>query len=335
MLKLNAKMFDESAKSHASKNLLVQIWLFMAVFVVIFVFESLIPVIASSKTMYEALKAGDFLNSNKKLTFSQAFDVASDISARPGVMILKLISMGIGTLLSIIYVRYFEVRYVRSMGCRREKAGVHYIAGIGAGALMMSAITLLTIVSGANKLSANSGVDYGLISLYFFGFLIQGMSEEFIFRGYFMTTMGGSHSPYIAVAISSAAFGIAHSANPGISPLAMFNLIFYGVFAALYMIHFDNIWGVCGIHSMWNFTQGNIYGISVSGNNRTESILTTASENSNDILTGGEFGIEGSIFTTVVLLAGTVIILLLQKRKEQAEAQAAVAVNEESQNKTE
>jgi hypothetical protein len=199
----------------------------------------------------------------------------------------------------------------------------------------MSAITLLTIVSGANKLSANSGVDYGLISLYFFGFLIQGMSEEFIFRGYFMTTMGGSHSPYIAVAISSAAFGIAHSANPGISPLAMFNLIFYGVFAALYMIHFDNIWGVCGIHSMWNFTQGNIYGISVSGNNRTESILTTASESSNDILTGGEFGIEGSIFTTVVLLAGTVIILLLQKRKEQAEAQAAVAVNEESQNKTE
>lgn len=329
MLKLNAKMFDESAKSHASKNLLVQIWLFMAVFVVIFVFESLIPVIASSKTMYEALKAGDFLNSNKKLTFSQAFDVASDISARPGVMILKLISMGIGTLLSIIYVRYFEVRYVRSMGCRREKAGVHYIAGIGAGALMMSAITLLTIVSGANKLSANSGVDYGLISLYFFGFLIQGMSEEFIFRGYLMTSIGGSgQKTYVAVIVSAVAFALAHISNPGFGVLPFINLTLFGVFAALYMINSDNIWGVCAIHSMWNFAQGNIYGISVSGSSELQSFMESVPVSAHAFLTGGKFGIEGSLITTAVLCAGIALMLYLISKKAPAAEAAPEAVNE-------
>lgn len=322
MLKLRPKMFDESAKSHASKNIWVQIAIFIAVFIVIYIVESIIPSIVSAKPMDEALEARGLLNSNSKLTFHEAYEVAAEVAAKPGVMIPTLFSMGLGTLISMFYVRFFEVRKVCSMGCRSEKAGIHYLAGLGIGTVMMTAITLLTVVSGANTLSRCSDVNYGLIVLFLIGFLIQGMSEEFIFRGYFMTTIGGSHSPYLAILISSVAFGLAHSANPGISPLAMFNLILYGVFAAVYMIHFDNIWGVCGIHSIWNFTQGNLYGISVSGNANTESILSTTAKSSNDILTGGKFGIEGSIFTTVVLLTGTVIILILQRKQEMSEASA-------------
>ena len=316
MLKLRPKMFEESSKSHASKNIIVQIAIFLLVFIAIYIAEAIVPTIVSAKPMNEALEAKGLLNTN--LTFRQSYEIAAEVSAKPGVMIPTLFSTGFGTIISIIYVRFFEVRYVRSMGCRKKKAGVHYITGLGVGALMMTTITMLTVISGANSLSLCSGINYGIIVLYFMGFLMQGMSEEFIFRGYFMTTLGGSHSPYAAILISSAAFGLAHSANPGISPLAMFNLIFYGVFAAVYMIHFDNIWGVCGLHSIWNFTQGNVYGISVSGNTSTESIFLTSSKSSNDILTGGKFGIEGSIFTTLVLLSGTVIILLLEKRKEAA-----------------
>jgi len=159
-------------------------------------------------------------------------------------------------------------------------------------------------------------VNYGIIALYLLGFLVQGMSEEFIFRGYFMTTLGSSHSSYLAVGLSATLFGLAHSANPGLTPLAMFNLILYGVFAGVYVIHFDNIWGVCGIHSVWNFAQGNVYGISVSGNSSMESFFVTSSESSHGFLTGGKFGIEGSIFTTIVLLSATGIVLYLQYRKE-------------------
>lgn len=316
MLKLRPKMFDESSKSHASKNLGVQICLFIAVFLVIYLIESIIPTIIASKPMDEIIKERELNKTRSQLSFRQRYEIAAEVCAKPKVMIPTLFSMGLGTILSIFYVRFFEVRHVRSMGCRKEKAGIHYLAGLGIGAVMMSAITLLTIASGANTISMNSSVNYGLILLFLMGFIIQGMSEEFIFRGYFMTSLGGSHSPYIAIIISSLFFGLAHSANQGISPLAMFNLILYGVFAAVYIIHFDNIWGACGIHSIWNFTQGNLYGISVSGNNSTESVFETTSKSSNDILTGGKFGIEGSIFTTLVLITGIAIVLFLQYKKE-------------------
>ena len=88
------------------------------------------------------------------------------------------------------------------------------------------------------------------------------------------------------------------------------------------MIHFDNIWGVCGIHSVWNFTQGNLYGISVSGSGQSESIFRTSQNSSHAFLTGGEFGIEGSIATTIVLLTGTAIVLLMHKKRLEAESAA-------------
>jgi len=320
MLKLRSKMFDESSKSHTSPNIVAIILSFLAVFLVIYVAEAIVPAIVSAKPMNEALKEQGYLDSDKKLTFRISMDIAAKVAAKPSVMIPTLLSTGFGTLISIFYCRFFEMRHVRSMGARKQRFFRSYFTGMALGILMMTAIPLLTVIFGANSLKSASDVNYLLILAYLGGFLVQGMSEEFIFRGYLMTTIGGHHSPYIAIGISAVAFGLAHSANPGISVLAMFNLILFGVFAAVYMIYSGNIWGVCGIHSLWNFMQGNFYGISVSGNSQTESVLLTEAKSSSTVLTGGKFGIEGSIFTTLVLLTGTATVLTLQYRKEKAEA---------------
>ena len=81
------------------------------------------------------------------------------------------------------------------------------------------------------------------------------------------------------------------------------------------MILTDDIWGGCAIHSIWNCTQGNLYGISVSGTNEMESVMKTVAASDSKILTGGDFGIEGSIFTTIVLVTATAIVYLLMKKK--------------------
>ena len=138
-----------------------------------------------------------------------------------------------------------------------------------------------------------------------------------------MTTVGANHSTVTAISVSAVTFGCAHLANPGVTPLALINLILFGVFAALYMIYFDDIWGVCGIHSLWNFSQGNIYGISVSGTSKSESFFRTYPKASNAALTGGKFGIEGSIFTTIVLAAAITVMLVLHDRREKAAAENA------------
>ncbi len=327
MLKLRPKLFDESAKSHASKSLIIQIAVFIAVFLVIYVLEGIVAAIVSSKPMDEALAAKGYLDGTKDLTFSESMDIAEEVSAKPGVMIPTLFATVFGTIVSMLYCRYFEMRRVSSMGVVKRRAGVNYVSGLFIGALLMTSITMLTVVTGANSLSRAHDVDYTLILLYLGGFLVQGMSEEFIFRGYLMTTVGGTHSTYLAIGISAVLFGAAHSANAGLSVLAMFNLILFGVFAAVYMIYFEDIWGVCGIHSIWNFSQGNLYGISVSGNSQTESILKTSSKTSHDFLTGGKFGIEGSVFTTLVLLAATGIMLYLQWQKEKKAAAESAPEN--------
>ena len=308
------KIFEESGKSLTSPSLPMQIFSFLIVFLIIYVLEAIIPSIVSIKPMIQEMESQGMFDDTSKIDFKNSMATATIISASPKIMIPSLLSTVFGTITSIIYCRNIEVRSVTSMGVRKQKLIPHYFMGLLTGIVMMTAITLLSVCFGANKISVCSGINFGVILLYLVGFFVQGMSEEFIFRGYLLTTVGGYHSVWVAIAVNSGAFALAHIFNPGFNFLPSINLVLFGVFASLYMICFDDIWGVCGIHSIWNFMQGNFYGISVSGTGDTESIFRTTARTSYGWLSGGEFGIEGSIFTTVILSAGTVLVFLKIKK---------------------
>ena len=316
MKALRPTLFDDAKKSHASQNIAVQIALFAAVFFVILIAESIIPGIMSVGPMKEELEKSGFLESGS-FTFAESMSSATKVASMPKIMIPSLFSTVFGTLISILYVRAFEMRKVRSMGAVKRRAVPHYFLGIAVGLCLMTGITMLTVVTGVNGIKLDTDINFGLIALYLGGFLVQGMSEEFIFRGYLMTTVGASHNTWIAVGVSAAAFGLAHAANPGFTPFTFFNLALFGAFASLYMILFEDIWGVCAIHSIWNFSQGNIFGISVSGSGDTESVLRTTAISESKLLTGGKFGIEGSIFTTIVLGIGIAVLLVVMNKRPQ------------------
>ena len=291
MIKVRSKMFEESAKSHASSSIVATILLFIIVFFIIYLLEGIIPSIAALKPMAERFEALGYLSDTSKLTVKESIRVASDISGEPRIMLPSLYCTVFGTLTAMFYCRMVEMRPVRSMGAVKKGALRSYLIGIAVGIVLMSAITLLSVLFGVNSI------------------LVQGMSEEFIFRGYLMNSVGGKHSAALAVGISALAFGLAHAANPGFNALALLNLVLFAVFASLYMLNSDNIWGVCAIHSIWNFMQGNFYGISVSGAVNADSFFITSAKSSHGFLTGGEFGIEGSIFTTLVLTAAIAAVL--------------------------
>lgn len=321
MINLKPKMFREASKSHASSNLAVQLLSFAALFLVIYIAESVVTAFVSYAPLMEKLNEQGYLEGGKELSFKDSMKLSSEVAMSPKIMIATLISTVFGTIFSIIYCRFIEMRKVSSMGVRKRRLIPHYLMGLAVGILMMTSITMLTILSGANSIKLCSGINTGLILLYLLGFFFQGMSEEFIFRGCLMTSIGGKHSPYPAIGINALAFALAHIANPGISVLAMINLTLFGVFASVYMICFDDIWGVCAIHSIWNFSQGNIFGISVSGSASTESVFRTSAESSSAILTGGKFGIEGSIFTTLVLCIGIAAVLFIINKRQPTETE--------------
>ena len=316
MLELKPKMFKESEKSNASENLVILIMSFLFIFGLIFLAEAVIPWLLSKDELNAKLTDFGYYSGTKKLNICEVRDLSMEVSMQPKIFIPTLLCTGFGTLISIIYCRFFEARPMRSMGFTKEKALTHYLRGLLTGAVLMSAITLLSVICRGNNIALCSNINFGLIGLYFLGFLVQGMSEEVIFRGFLMNTIAGRFHAFIAIGISAVAFSLAHVMNPGFGVLVFMNLAMFGVFASLYMIAFDDIWGACAIHSVWNFTQGSFYGISVSGSGNQESVFRTTAASSSKLLTGGDFGIEGSIFTTVVLAAGIAAVIFKLKKAE-------------------
>lgn len=316
MLRLHSDMFTESAKSKAPANLALQILIFLTVFIIIMLAEGIGSVIFILPAMVKEILA----SGSDTLTYAESYAMTEELLTDWHYMLPTLIATVFGTLLSVIYCRFIENRSLRSMGIKKEKALPHYLCGIVIGFVLMTAITLLTALTGANKISLSDEISAGVILLYLLGWIVQGMSEEFIFRGYLMNTIGGKHSAALALTVSSIAFAIAHSSNPGFDILPVVNLVLFAVFAGLYIICTGNIWGACAIHSVWNFTQGNIYGISVSGTGNIDSVLVTEPVSSSTVLTGGDFGIEGSIFTTIVLIAAAAIVIIKIKKQSEKEA---------------
>lgn len=236
---------------------------------------------------------------------------------RLGVFSLT-IGFGMATVLIFLYVKFKEKRTIASLGFEKDGFVKKYLIGFLVGLGLFTLAVLLGVVFGGIKLSINpSGFKFHIIGVILFGFLIQGATEEILCRGWLMQALGAKYTPVFAVVISSLFFMILHGANPGITLLPLINLALFGVFAAVYTINEKGLWGICGFHSAWNWVQGSVYGIKVSGTTVPGgSVLNSEIISGKDLINGGAFGIEGSIVCSVIFLIATVAIVMMMKRKE-------------------
>ena len=318
-MKISCTMFKESSESKSPDNIYAILGIFIGVFFLSAFAESVIPTMMMMPTLIERLQAEGFKG---RITINSGYlnrvmELSKEIMSQPRYFSVILICNIFMILIAVIYCRYVEKRPLTSMGFRKKKSARHYLAGVFTGIFMMTADVLLSVVCGVHEIKLSAERDTVLLIVYFIGFLIQGAAEEVIFRGYLMNTIGGKVSPVPAILISSAIFSIAHAANKGFGFLAFFNIVLFGVFEGLHMILYDDIWGACAIHSMWNFFQGNFYGISVSGTDVADSVFVLTRTSDSSILTGGDFGIEGSIFTTLILLLASACLIIGISKKNQ------------------
>lgn len=312
------KMLDE-AKQSKGKTFINEIFSFVAVFIVGAMAQGFIvfvPEIFYLLHNEEYVKLMSQYN-EKKITMN---DLISRVMALTEnlpdyLLIVSLFATAATTAVCLFYCKHKEKREISSMGFRKNNALIEYLVGAFIGIGIFSIAVGICVVTGAlsfDGVSAN--INWGFLILFFVGFLLQGMSEEVVCRGYFMISLSRSIPVAAAVAVSSIAFACMHLGNNGIAPLAFVNLILFGVFAAVYMLKRGNIWGVCAIHSLWNFVQGNLYGISVSGMSKMETIFNMSSVSSKELWNGGEFGLEGGLAVTIVLTAGIVIMLFAKTK---------------------
>lgn len=214
----------------------------------------------------------------------------------------------------LLYCRRSEHRRLYTLGICREGAVCEYLLGFlfGAAAITASAAAIIATGNGVWK-GAESGANAVYIILYFAGYLVQGFSEELLLRGFLLVSLSKNCSGNTAVLGSAAVFALFHLGNNAVTPLALINLFLFGVFAAICFLKRGSIWMIAAFHSAWNFVQGNILGISVSGGAGSESVFGIGLTGA-DWLSGGGFGAEGSIFTTAVL-AISVLLACISKQK--------------------
>ncbi len=228
-----------------------------------------------------------------------------------------------GTLISLVttagavaVILLFSRRDTGRVGCEKPFLR-EYLAGALAGFGVFAGAVAICVLTGTLTLGGISPT-FELLPwlLILAGFLIQGLSEELLCRGLLMLAIartgaakGRKNAVLLGALLNAGLFAALHLANPGIAPLAIVNLFLFGVFASFYFLWRGNIWGIAAFHSLWNFTQGNVFGVLVSGGDFGISLFTSSSSPAGALINGGSFGLEGGLAVTVMLTLGTVFVL--------------------------
>lgn len=212
-----------------------------------------------------------------------------------------------------LWVTKIERRPFRTIGLTTGRASSAWLRGmaIGAGLFLLSALLL---VPGGNLHWVGFALDglgpallWSGIGLLFF--LIQGPAEEIMARGYLLPAFGARGGAWVGILLSSLIFTLFHALNPNLSVLAVLNLFLYGILTALYALREQGLWGVFGLHTAWNWMQGNVLGLPVSGAQLGVSPLFRFSTGGPAWWSGGPFGPEGGLVVTIPTLIAIGILL--------------------------
>mgnify|MGYP002868398804 CR=1 FL=1 len=294
-------------------NILVSCLKFLAVMVVGSVLQSvliLIPVAIKLISEGKGDEVAATMSDTEKLT---SVMYSSDL-----MMVFTLLSTIALIIITILYCKKVEERPLTSMGFRRKGCVKEYFKGLLVGFILMSVVVGIELLTGSLKITGVGDFSFIAILLLLgmmIGFFIQSAEEEIMLRGYFLTTLGVHNKIPVAIIVSSIMFSLIHVFNGSFSFLPFLNITLIGAFLALYYIQTDNIWGVAAIHGIWNYSQGNIYGITVSGIISGNSFLMSEQVKGQELLNGGSFGAEGGIVATIVVTIAIILMLVYMYKK--------------------
>ncbi len=317
------------------RSIFKEIAIFLLVFLIISAAQSMVTSLVTSVFMYfdaeyNALidsMTEAIINGDESVSFAEIMQATMDFTMDfmnripPEAYILILASSGIMIPGGIIYCRCIEKKPILSMGFVKRGAVPEYLMGMLIGAVMITLPAVVCALTGAATLTFDPSANPLIIVLFFLAFVLQGMGEEVLLRGYLLTTLSRRTNVWAAIIISSLMFSVMHIANANFGIIPFINITLFGIFAAVYMLKRGSIWGIGAIHSVWNFMQGNIFGFSVSGNPQMPTVFNCKLGDFGSILSGGEFGIEGGLGATIVLLIALLVILALPPKKSELDGE--------------
>jgi uncharacterized protein len=188
------------------------------------------------------------------------------------------------------------------------------LAGIAAGAIIFSIVVAASAALGNYQVTGGSGLESIWEPIAGWA-LIPGFTEELFFRGILFRYIEKATGSWIALALTSAAFGAVHLWNPGATWFSSVCIAIEAgiLLGAVYMLT-RRLWAAMGLHAAWNFTQGWIFGLPVSGTPGGVGLLNGRLTGP-ELMTGGAFGLEASLPALIVATGAGILILVYAVRR--------------------
>jgi uncharacterized protein len=210
----------------------------------------------------------------------------------------------------VFLVRIVERRKPEELAWRRWPGA---LGGLLAGGLLFSTVVgALWLLGSYHVTGFNPHVDW-MPALLTAG-IGAGIGEEILFRGVLFRIAEEGLGTWAALLISALFFGVAHIFNPNATLWSSVAIAIEAglLFGLLY--HLTRSLPVCmGLHAAWNFCQGTVYGIPVSGMKADGWLVSTRS--GPDWLSGGVFGAEASVVAIALCSTCSAVLLLVALRR--------------------
>ena len=214
-----------------------------------------------------------------------------------------------------VWSRFVERRSLATLGLTGAQRLRKYLAGLAIGVVMVALAVMSIWLAGGYvskdvlpAFSSPASLFWMAVLLACFAF--QSGVEEFIFRGWLLSTVTRRWNLTAGFIASSVAFTFLHFSPH--QPVREIVLSFtFGMFACAWAWRADSIWGVMGWHAGWNWFTGVGFGVPITGLDLPlPALLVKLTPTGPDFLTGGPAGPEGSILTIGLLAAATVLVLV-------------------------
>jgi membrane protease YdiL (CAAX protease family) len=212
-------------------------------------------------------------------------------------------------------------RPIRQMGLYREGWLPQVLLGAAFGIGAFTLAVALLVVTGTAEVADFS--PEGLAMPSFWGglvfFIFVGSYEELLSRGMMMTALKTTRRLWVVVAAPAVLFGLMHFMNPNVTVFSIINIALVGLVFAYLFIKTGRLWAPIGYHITWNFVQGYVFGVPVSGTPIPDSARFTTTPGDYDWFTGGAFGAEGGAACTIVILLSLAFVRFCVKAPEEPE----------------
>ncbi len=218
-----------------------------------------------------------------------------------------------------IAARFLEQLSLNSLGLvLKGRWPLNLAMGILIGGITVSiAAGMAWLLAGTEFVWSNFSSDQIIRSLAVSGviFLIAATAEELVFRGYIFQTLIRADQTIIAFIFTSILFAMVHQGNPGANIVGWANTFLAGIWFGVACLKSRDLWFVSGMHFAWNWLQGSLYGIEVSGLTQiAPHPILKEIETGPAWIGGGTYGLEGGIVTTIALIISTIAIWFLPNK---------------------